>query len=189
MPMIWILLVVLITGGYIAGQNISNADLAHSQGQIDAISGNILIYRNSVTTYAESNPTVTGAIADASLGLPSWFRRVSGANNYVAAGKGYVYYSGRPDLASALFSKTEAVTVGIKRSGVFVNPTWGTTSITLPSAIPGGDREKGENRTLSIHPGSSEVPENHGHSSNLVDTSVPLYMIASERETSGLQRQ
>ncbi|WP_237742315.1 hypothetical protein, partial [Pseudomonas avellanae] len=41
----------------------------------------------------------------------------------------------------------------------------------------------------AYHQGSPEVPENHGHSSNLVDTRVTLYMIASERETSGLQRQ
>lgn len=107
-------------------------------GEASAISGNMMVYRNAVSDYARANPTVTGSVADGALTFPTWYSKISGISNYVAAGKGYVYYSAqRPELAYQLVKSTNnTILSGIKRSGVLYNPISGTSSISIPVAIP-----------------------------------------------------
>ncbi len=107
-------------------------------GEASAISGNMMVYRNAVSTYAQANPGATGTVSDASLPLPSWYTKISGVSNYVTGGKGYVYYSNqRPELAYQLLKDTNNTMLsGIKRSGVLYNPISGTSSISIPAAIP-----------------------------------------------------
>lgn len=107
-------------------------------GEASAISGNLMVYKTAVSTYAKANPGVTGNVADASLSLPTWYTRISGVSNYVTGGKGYVYYPNpRPELAYRLLKDTNnTVLSGIKRSGVLYNPIGGTSSISIPAAIP-----------------------------------------------------
>jgi hypothetical protein len=107
-------------------------------GEASAISGNMMVYRNAVSQYARANPSATGTVSDASLSLPPWYARISGISNYVAGGKGYVYYSNqRGELAYQLLKNTNNTMLsGIKRSGVLYNPVSGTSTITIPSAIP-----------------------------------------------------
>lgn len=107
-------------------------------GEASAISGNMMVYRNAVSQYARANPGVTGAVADASLPLPTWYTRISGISNYVTGGKGYVYYSNqRPELAYKLLKNTgNSVLCGIKRSGFLYNPISGISTISIPAAIP-----------------------------------------------------
>lgn len=126
--------------GMLFTQNQHTWDTNAKTGEATAVSGNMAVYRNSVVNYARSNPGVTGSVADASLGLPTWFVRINGVNNYVAAGKGYVYYpTSQPEAAYLILkSSNNSIHAGINRGGYLYNPISGTTAITLPAAIPDG---------------------------------------------------
>ena len=107
-------------------------------GEVSAIGGSMMVYRNAVSQYARANPGITGAVADTSLALPAWYTKISGVSNYVTGGKGYVYYSSqRPELAYQLLKDTgNSVMCGIVRSGFLYNPIGGTSTIAIPAAIP-----------------------------------------------------
>lgn len=126
--------------GMLFMQNQHTLDINAKTGEASAVSGNLAVYRNSVVNYARSNPGVTGAVADTALGLPTWFVRINGVNNYVAGGKGYVYYStSRPEAAYMIVkSSNNSIHAGINHGGYLYNPISGTTTITLPAAIPDG---------------------------------------------------
>lgn len=121
---------------YVDTQHQLNAN--NNAGEASAISGNMMVYRNAVSTYAQANTGTTGTVADASLSLPTWYTKISGVSNYVTGGKGYVYYSNqRPEWAYQLLKDTNNTMLsGIKRSGVLYNPISGTSSISIPGAIP-----------------------------------------------------
>ncbi|MEB0221349.1 type IV pilus biogenesis protein PilM [Pseudomonas sp. AB12(2023)] len=136
MPMIWVYLVVLIFSSYFLGENNKAALDTLTQGETQAIAKNMLLYKNAVAAFVDANPSTTGAIPDSSLALPSWFRTIQGVTNYVESGHVYIYAAGRPALASAIFSQTQALTVGINQSGRLVNPISGDTGIILPAVIP-----------------------------------------------------
>jgi hypothetical protein len=107
--------------------------------EVKATSANMLVYRDYVVAFATANPTVTGAVPDASLGLPSWFSKVSTVQNYVNAGRGYIYVtSNANDLAFQLLQDSHySINVGIKSSGYLQNPL-STTLLPLPAVIPDG---------------------------------------------------
>jgi hypothetical protein len=109
-----------------------------------AISGNMMVYRSYVTAYAVANSTVTGTIADSALSLPTWYNRITSIQNYIEAGKGYVYFSvgNQSDLAYAIVKLgNQAINAGSKTNGILVNPMSTTnyvTPLSLPAAIPEG---------------------------------------------------
>lgn len=109
-----------------------------TSGELEAVSGNMLVYRNAVARYALNNPSATGAITDTALDLPDWYRKNSLLGNYVSSGQSYVFYSGGdiPGLAGALHAKTESVSVGINTSGILNTPARGNTGFSLPSQVP-----------------------------------------------------
>ncbi|MRK19078.1 type IV pilus biogenesis protein PilM [Pseudomonas sp. JG-B] len=112
------------------------SELAMEQQESTAIAGNMAVYRNAVTQFSRSTPGYSGVVPDASLNLPTWFRKIGGVSNYVTGGKGYVYVTGQPGVAFALYRRTESLLVGTKTGGFLVHPTQGTTAIAIPSAIP-----------------------------------------------------
>lgn len=133
--MCWLFALMIFVG--VTASNINDEHTAdHQDGESDAIATSMIIYRNHVSNYADANPGYTGAVSDSSLALPTWYRKFSGISGYVTAGRGFVYYSGRPELVGILMDKTEAITVGFNRNGLLVNPAHGTTAITIPNVIP-----------------------------------------------------
>lgn len=140
MQVISVFVAISIFIGMLFTQNQHTLDTNAKTGEATAVSGNLEVYRNLVVSYARSNPGVTGAVSDASLGLPTWFVKINGVSNYVAAGKGYVYYAtNQPETAYLILkSSNNSIHAGLKRGGFLYNPLSGTTTITLPAAIPDG---------------------------------------------------
>lgn len=131
-------LALMILGAFLISENKNHADSSYNTAQLDAIASNMLIYSNAVATYAKANPGLATAVSDVSLALPSWYVRIVGVNNYISAGKAYIYYSGRPDLVDVLSEKTESVSAGTNQAGTLVSPKWGVTSIPIPGSVPSG---------------------------------------------------
>lgn len=136
MPLIWVLLVALFLGEYMTSENANNSEQSAIVAENAAISGSMQVYKNAIVRYVELTPSASGAIPDASLSLPTWYSPFQGVSNYVASGKVYVYYVGRPELAAVIANNTESLTVGINRGGMLMNPRSGNTGIVLPVVIP-----------------------------------------------------
>ena len=101
---------------------------------------NLALYRRAVANYAAANPTFTGTVGDAALGLPAWYKKIRGISNLISGGRTYVYFSevalinfpAMNEIASA-----PSALVGIKQSGKLVSPA-STTTFVLPAIIPDG---------------------------------------------------
>lgn len=109
-----------------------------TSGELAAVTGNMLVYRNAVAKYATNNPLASGSIADSALGLPTWYRKHASLGNYISTGRTYVFYTGGdlPGLVGSLHAKTESAAVGVNSSGALTTPTRGDTGIALPAGVP-----------------------------------------------------
>lgn len=141
--MSWVYTIFFVASMVVGALSYYNAQTlaaANAQGEVAAISGNMIVYRSYVVSYAVANPAVTGAVADGSLGLPAWYNKNTALSNYVTGGKGYVYYAVPPgQLAYQLLKDTNnSIYAGVKQSGFVVNPLGGTSTIAVPAAIPDG---------------------------------------------------
>jgi len=139
-PILSFLVAASLYFGFLYMQNTQRALDDAAQGEAKAVAGNMSVYRNAVIAYAKANPAASGAVGDAALSLPSWFVHNPQVLNYVASGKGYVYYAGaQPELAYLILkSNSNTILAGIKKGGYLVNPLSGTTVISLPGVIPDG---------------------------------------------------
>lgn len=133
-------LAVSLFVGYLAMETVDAQKAQIDQAEAAAVAGNMAVYRNYVVAFAKANTSLNQAVADGSLGLPTWYRRVNGVENYVTAGKGYVYYSGaKPEATKLLYDQSgNSILVGTKRGGFLYNPSSGMTAVSLPAAIPEG---------------------------------------------------
>lgn len=131
---------VAISVGALVMSNVRTFDTQNLAGESAAVSGSMAVYRNYVVNYAIAHPATTGAVADASLGLPAWLTKASGVANYVTGGKGYVYYTNPPpELVQRLMSDSKnSILVGINQGGYVTNPLSGVSTIPVPAAIPAG---------------------------------------------------
>lgn len=136
MPLIWVLLVALLLGDYMLTENSKNSEKDSISSENESIAGNMQVYKNAIVKYVELTPAAAGAIPDSALTLPTWYTRFQGVSNYVVAGKVYVYYVGRAELASIIVTKTESITAGINKGGILMHPREGNTGIALPAVIP-----------------------------------------------------
>lgn len=139
MKVIWaVVLVVLVLVGAQGAKMLNTSREVERSNYSESISGNMLVYRNHVVAYAVAHPTATGEIADASLGLPAWFKKSQDVKNYVTGGRGYVYYTATQDgqTSELLRSSKGDALIGMKRGGMLFNPTLGVVSLALPTAIP-----------------------------------------------------
>ena len=136
----WIAMTLLIVAGGIFTQVQHTDEVVSEQATIDALSRSMLIYRSAAAEYAQTNPGFTGAPADASLNLPSWYIKQNGIATYIVGGVSYTYVSGMvpAGLPSALSERTESMTVGIKRSGQLFSPKVGSMAIAVPAPVPEG---------------------------------------------------
>lgn len=131
-------LTLMILVALLMSQNNDRAEKAYQTAQLDAIAANMLVYSNAVANYAKANPGISGTVANTSLALPSWYVNIAGVNNYVSAGKAYVFYGAKAGLLDVLISKTQSVSIGTNQSGLLVSPKWGATNITIPAGVPNG---------------------------------------------------
>jgi len=98
-------------------------------------------YQSWVAAYAKPRPTTSAAIADTSLGMPTWFVKPAGVGNYISGGKGYVWVSQANQaqamrLASAAQGRAQG---GIKAAdGRLQIPGSPVPGPVLPAAIPVG---------------------------------------------------
>lgn len=140
MPIIPLLVAVMILVTSLMAQSNRASETASDRNEAAAINGNMRVYRNAVISYAANNPTASGTIADAALGLPSWFNHMPAVSNIVVAGKGYVFYSSvTPGLAYEITKATDnSILIGINRGGMLINPLSGNSGIALPAGIPEG---------------------------------------------------
>lgn len=99
------------------------------------------IYRRAVGNYADSNPGFDGAVGDAALGLPAWYRKPRGMGNVIAGGRVYVYFDGgaNPEPLPALreMMGVPSALAGIKRGGRLASPAV-VKAFALPAVIPEG---------------------------------------------------
>jgi len=108
-----------------------------TDAEVVAVAGNMLVYRNAVSAYADSHPGFAGAVADSALGLPTWFSKKPGLANYLVAGRCYVFLPEvLPGLVGTLAKKSESINVGINVGGVLQSPTSAVTGIPLPAQVP-----------------------------------------------------
>jgi hypothetical protein len=140
MPLIATIFAILLFVTSVATTNNYTLQKWGQSTEAAAIAGNLAVYRNAVLTYAQANPGVTGSVSDSSLSLPTWFSKITGVSNYVSAGRGHVYYSTPTPEGAYLILKASNNTIraGLMRSGYLYNPLSGSTSISLPAAIPEG---------------------------------------------------
>lgn len=137
MSAIGYLLVILIVFSAMFGSDQANQNRILQEAEVDAVAGNLMVYRNIVTAYAEANPTAIGTIEDITLGLPTWYQRQPGMSNFLAGGKSYVFYTGSlPGLISNLAGRIESMSVGTNSGGVLTSPKAGNTGIPLPAQVP-----------------------------------------------------
>lgn len=141
--MSWVYTIIFLIAVLVGGLMLQNAETLsadNAQGEVAAISGNMVVYHNYVVLYAQAHSGVTGVVSDAALGLPAWFNHNTGVLNYVSGGKGYVYYVNAPGgLAHQLLQDSKnSIFVGVKQSGVVASPLSGVGTITVPAAIPDG---------------------------------------------------
>lgn len=136
-----LVIVCLLAIATCAGEASNKSDISQINNSLQTQAGAMLIYRNAVARYAESNTGVTGSVPDSSLStLPSWFSKPPTIMNYVSGGKGYVYVANPPGgLAGTIIARSSGMPInaGIKVSGLLQNPR-STTSTSLPAAIPDG---------------------------------------------------
>jgi hypothetical protein len=139
MPVLWLILALFITTAAVFSTDQRSQNTGMVNAEISATAGNILVYRNAVSIFSESNVAYSGVIPDAALALPTWYTKTLGLGNYAVGGTSYVYYTNAlPGLVSALGKKTESTLVGTNTSGVLVTPNTGNTGIALPAQIPAG---------------------------------------------------
>lgn len=128
-------LLLVASGLFGAGQLQQNRRL--SDAEVVALAGNMLVYRNAVSAYAETNPGFAGSAADSALGLPAWYSKAPGLANYLASGKSYVFLpEALPGLVGTLARKSESISVGTNVGGLLQSPTAATTGIPLPAQVP-----------------------------------------------------
>ena len=140
MALHWLVLAVTAMAMGIVSEQSQRAETLAQQGDVSAISHNLLVFRRALAAYAQANPTVNGNVADSALTLPSWFVHLPGVEGYMAAGSSYTYYPQPPaGLARKLADLTQgSVAVGLNIQGRLVNPGAGATLILLPAAVPEG---------------------------------------------------
>lgn len=137
MPLLWAIFAIAIATAVTFNANLTSQNIGMSDAEVAAMAGSMLVYRNSVASFSEANPTFVGSVSDPALGLPSWYVKPPGLGNYVGAGKSYVYVTtALPGLAGVLASKTQSTTIGTNQGGVLASPNSGSTGIPLPGQIP-----------------------------------------------------
>lgn len=98
---------------------------------------NLLIYRNAVAAFADSNPAVAGVVDEASLALPPWYVKPPALAHYLTPGVSYVYYApALPGLVGELAEQTASINVGTNQGGYLSSPNVGSAVIALPAQIP-----------------------------------------------------
>ncbi|WP_324729673.1 type IV pilus biogenesis protein PilM [Pseudomonas chlororaphis] len=137
MPLLWLFFAILLTSQALFNTHQAGITQAMTDAEISATAGSILVYRNFVAMYAESNPAFVGSAGDVQMSIPSWYIRPPGLNNYIVTGRSYVYYTTMlPGLVGSLAAKTESTTVGTNVGGVLNSPNTGNTGIVLPAQVP-----------------------------------------------------
>lgn len=140
MALHWLVLVVTAIAMAVVSELSQRADTSAWQGDVSAISHNLLVYRQAMAAYAQANPAVNGNVADSALTLPTWFVHLPGVEGYVVAGSSYTFYPQPPaGLARKLVDQTQgSVSVGLNTQGRLVSPGADVTLIVLPAAVPEG---------------------------------------------------
>ena len=140
MPLYWIVLLAISMAVSSVVDLSSRAEESSRLSQVSAIAYNLLVYRQALANFAQTNAQTTGAVEDSVLALPSWYSHMPGVEGYVADGVSYTYYPQPPTgLADRLVALTDHSTAtGFNNEGLLVSPVTGPTMITLPTAIPHG---------------------------------------------------
>lgn len=139
MPIIGLLLTLFAVGLSIYQSHYFQQNAGLDAAEVSAQAGNLMVYHNQVTAYAEANPSASGSVADTALSLPTWYQKTPNAGNYLQAGTRYVYLaSPLPGVVGALAQRTESITVGINNAGYLTSPRAGQTGIPVPAQVPLG---------------------------------------------------
>jgi hypothetical protein len=137
MPIMWMLVAIIIATSALFSIEQTRQNREIRDAEILALSGSMLVYRNIVAKFSEANPAFVGSASDSALNLPAWYVRPLGLNNYIVAGKSYIFFTDAvPGLAGSLARDTESINVGTNIGGVLISPNTGNTGILLPAQIP-----------------------------------------------------
>jgi type II secretory pathway pseudopilin PulG len=140
MQMLLVLYIVISIATSFVGPIVRRTANYQATAEATATGDNMKVYQGLLKTYAAANPTATGPIPDSSVPLPSWFNHGPSVQNYVSAGKAFIYNTAPPTGLVGYLANggaASAITAGVATNGVLVGPTtYGQTPITLPTAIP-----------------------------------------------------
>ena len=132
----YLLTLFLVIAAFLNFDNTSHAEMLR-QAEVSAVVGNMMVYRNYVSAYAQANPTFEGNVPDAVLGMPSWYKKQPNMGGYLAGGKSYIFNTVvLPGLVAALVKKSKSISVGTNTGGFLLSPMAGNTNIPLPIQIP-----------------------------------------------------
>lgn len=140
-PLLILVMVTSLAGYFTVSNQVMHPVAAYAVS--DDLAANMRVYRRALIDYARSHPGVTGAIADSSLQLPSWYAKNPLWANVVTADTVTVYATKRPP---------ETITLDIvKMSGnsiftgeadasdhTLYSPVFGKTTIPVPAVVPHG---------------------------------------------------
>jgi hypothetical protein len=139
MQMLIVLFIVMAFATSFVGSIVRNTANIQTTSEATNTGDNMKAYQGFLKLYAAANPAVTGAVADSSIPVPTWFSHGSNIQNYVSGGHAYVYNTAPPPgLVGYLANGTiYSINVGVATNGILVGPTtYGQAPIVLPASIP-----------------------------------------------------
>lgn len=127
-----------------AGMNKTSSEPDLNNLRAEALATNELFYASAVKNYVIANPATTGTVAQASLGLPTWYNNLGWTNDVTAAGIITIYptnltfLGNNTEVSWKLSEKTlGSQLIGVNKEGQFYNPISGiNASIVIPVGVP-----------------------------------------------------
>lgn len=139
MPVFFLVLLIVMTiqdKVYEVGRS---TQTLNKETRARTLGSDLLVVRNALAAYRRDNPSESGAVSLADLGLPNWFTPSAQLHALIDSTHAYVYYTphdDKPDLMAILGTAVPAST-GVARNGQLQSPH-SHSSIPLPAAIPNG---------------------------------------------------
>lgn len=136
-------LLLMLSGATL--DNVRTAMVQSTRANIAFNADQLPAYGLYVERYAQLNPSITGEVAAASVGFPTWMKPAPYFHNYVAAGRAWVYFT--PDATAKAFAiskyirfteRGQAARVGVVVGGKVKYPAAGLPTLAVPTAIPEG---------------------------------------------------
>ncbi|KAF1702981.1 hypothetical protein CSC66_09410 [Pseudoxanthomonas kaohsiungensis] len=108
---------------------------------VQSLAENVTVYMAYAKQYRDANPGFTGAVSDASLGLPQWYGKQESMQLFVSGGRAFIYLPSLPDALAFdagfyIRERTQLASFGKKAGGQIISADG--VVVSVPSQIPNG---------------------------------------------------